>query len=228
MALILSIETSTDKCSVALHEEGRLISLKEREEKGAHAMRLPGLVDEVLLDAKLSSDRLKAIAVSQGPGSYTGLRIGVSTAKGLAYALDLPLIGISTLQALAIQMSAVERGSLIVAQIDARRMEVYSQVFDSLGTALSEVSPVILTSNSYEDLLLKHRLYFIGNAVEKVSASISSSNATFIEGEFSAKWLGEIAFRKFSENKFEDLAYFVPNYLKDFQVLHSRKNPFLS
>ncbi|MFC3415847.1 tRNA (adenosine(37)-N6)-threonylcarbamoyltransferase complex dimerization subunit type 1 TsaB [Algoriphagus hitonicola] len=228
MALILSLETSTDNCSVALHREGVLISLKEWGERGGHASKLPGLVDEVMEEVEIQAENLQAVAVSEGPGSYTGLRIGVSTAKGLAYALGLPLIGINTLQSLAIQVSNPEEGSIIISQIDARRMEVYAQVFDKNGDPLSEISPEILDNESYGEFLAEQKVYFIGNAVEKMSATLSSSNAVFIEGEFSAKWIGPLAYRKFTENKFEDVAYFVPNYLKEFQALHSRKNPLLS
>lgn len=228
MALILSIETSTDNCSVALHSKGELISIKEWGEKGGHASKLPGLVDEVLMDSKIQAQQLQAIAVSEGPGSYTGLRIGVSTAKGLAYGLGVPLIGVNTLQSLAIQVTSLEGRSYIVSQIDARRMEVYSQLFDDNGLLLGQISPIILKEESYQELLAERKVYFIGNAGDKVANVLSSSNAVILEGEFSAKWIGVLAYGKFIENNFEDIAYFVPNYLKEFQALHSRKNPLLS
>lgn len=228
MALILSIETSTDNCSVALHSKGELISIKEWGEQGGHAAKLPGLVDEVLKDSKIQSHQLQAIAVSEGPGSYTGLRIGVSTAKGLAYALEIPLIGVNTLQSLAIQVINIEESSYIVSQIDARRMEVFSQLFGKNGFPLGEISPTILKKENYQELLADRKVYFIGNAGEKISDLLSSSNAVILEGEFSAKWIGPLAYQKFRENNFEDIAYFVPNYLKEFQALHSRKNPLLS
>ena len=138
MARILSIETSTSICSVAIHEQGELIALAEIKEPGAHAEKLLLLVDELFEKAGLSFADLDAVAVSQGPGSYTGLRIGVSTAKGIAYALEIPLIGINTLQAMAASQQ-VAPGDYVVAVLDARRKEVYTQTF---GDSLQELSPI--------------------------------------------------------------------------------------
>lgn len=227
MSLILSLETSTDKCSVALHDSGRLISLEEWDEKGGHAKKLPILIDEVMRKSNHQLDDLLAIAVSEGPGSYTGLRIGVSTAKGLAYALDLPLIAVNTLQSLAIQFSGKFEKSAIIAHMDARRMEVYAQPFDSTILPLAEIAPEVLEENSFMEYLSGGPVFFVGNANEKIASMISSVNATFEEADFSARWIGELAFQKYKKKEFENLAYFVPNYLKEFQVLNSRKNPLL-
>ncbi len=229
MALILSIETATPVCSVALHEQGNLLAVSEIREPGAHAEKLMGLLEEVLAKAgKLLSD-LEAIAVSEGPGSYTGLRIGVSTAKGLAFALDKPLIGINTLRAMA-AACPLEKGAQAVAVLDARRMEVYSQVF---GEQLEEKTPIealILEEGVFGNWLDQGKVFFIGDAVEKVRQVVDHPNAVFLsetEYPLSAKTMGQLAFEKFQEQGFEDLAYFVPNYLKEFKALQSTKNPLL-
>lgn len=225
MAIILSIETSTSICSVALHENGALLCLREIEEAGAHAQKLMGLIDSVLSDQKLQIKELSAIAVSEGPGSYTGLRIGVSTAKGLAFSCDLPLIGISTLKALALAVSRqIEDPGVIVAMLDARRMEVYREVFDSELDPFRPLDAEIVDENSFQDLLEKGKVNFVGDAVEKVSRVISHPNANFLRIAVSADLIGKEAFRKYENQEFEDVAYFVPNYLKEFKALHSKKN----
>ncbi len=227
MARILSIETSTSSCSVAVHEDGKLISLSEITEAGAHAERLMSLIDEALDSAGIRYQNLDAIAVSEGPGSYTGLRIGVSTAKGLAFGLNKPLIGINTLQALASAILA-EESDLIIPVLDARRMEVYREVFDWNCNSVDQLQAEILSEDSFKNFLEKGRVYFLGDAVEKVRNVIQSENAIFMEEvSFSAKHMGEIAFQKFQRIEFADLAYFVPNYLKEFKALHSKKNPLL-
>ncbi len=225
MAIILSIETSTSICSVALHEDGLLLSLREIEEAGAHSQKLMGLIDSVLRDQKLQIKQLSAIAVSEGPGSYTGLRIGVSTAKGLAFSCDLPLIGISTLKALALAVSRhFEDSGMIVAMLDARRMEVYREIFDSELDPFRPLDAEIVDENSFQDLLEKGKVNFVGDAVEKISRVISHPNANFLRIAVSADLIGKEAFRKYENQEFEDVAYFVPNYLKEFKALHSKKN----
>jgi tRNA threonylcarbamoyladenosine biosynthesis protein TsaB len=227
MVKILSIETSTSVCSVAVHEDGELISLSEISEAGAHAERLMSLIEEALNSASITYSDLDAIAVSEGPGSYTGLRIGVSTAKGLAFGLSKPLIGVNTLLALASSVSA-EEGDLIIPVLDARRMEVYREVFDWKWNSVDELQSEVLDEDSFENFLEKCRVYFLGDAVQKVRNVIQSKNAIFMEEvSFSAKHMGEIAFQKFQRVEFADLAYFVPNYLKEFKALHSKKNPLL-
>lgn len=228
MVNILSIETSTSICSLAVHQDGKLISLSEENEPGAHAERLVLLIEAVLEKAGLGFKDLDAIAVSQGPGSYTGLRIGVSTAKGLAFGLNKPLIGVNTLQALA---SAVhlEKGDLVIPVLDARRMEVYREVFDWKLDSISGLDAEILSENSFQNFLENHRVYFLGDAVDKVKSLVQHENARFISDlSFSAQHMGEIAFGEFEKEQFADLAYFVPNYLKEFKALHSKKNPLLS
>lgn len=204
-----------------------MISLSEITEAGAHAERLMSLIDEALDSAGIRYQNLDAIAVSEGPGSYTGLRIGVSTAKGLAFGLNKPLIGINTLQALASAILA-EESDLIIPVLDARRMEVYREVFDWNCNSVDQLQAEILSEDSFKNFLEKGRVYFLGDAVEKVRNVIQSENAIFMEEvSFSAKHMGEIAFQKFQRIEFADLAYFVPNYLKEFKALHSKKNPLL-
>jgi tRNA threonylcarbamoyladenosine biosynthesis protein TsaB len=229
MARILSIETSTSICSVAIHEQGELLALAEIKEPGAHAEKLLLLVDEVFEKAGLSFADLDAVAVSQGPGSYTGLRIGVSTAKGIAYALEIPLIGINTLQAMAASQS-VAPGDYVVAVLDARRKEVYTQTFGDSLQELSPIEAVVLEEGVFASILEKGRVYFVGDGVEKVKEEVKSANALFIADwaiSLSAKNMGVLASEKHARQEWEDLAYFVPNYLKEFKALQSTKNPLL-
>ena len=229
MALILSIETSTSICSVAIHEQGELLALAEIKEPGAHAEKLLLLVDELFEKAGLSFGDLDAVAVSQGPGSYTGLRIGVSTAKGIAYALEIPLIGINTLQAMAASQQ-VDPGDYVVAVLDARRKEVYTQTFGDSLQELSPIEAVVLEEGVFASILEKGRVYFVGDGVEKVKEEVKSANALFIADwaiSLSAKNMGVLASEKHARQEWEDLAYFVPNYLKEFKALQSTKNPLL-
>ena len=229
MARILSIETSTSICSVAIHEQGELLALAEIKEPGAHAEKLLLLVDELFEKAGLSFGDLDAVAVSQGPGSYTGLRIGVSTAKGIAYALEIPLIGINTLQAMAASQS-VAPGDYVVAVLDARRKEVYTQTFGDSLQELSPIEAVVLEEGVFASILEKGRVYFVGDGVEKVKEEVKSANALFIADwaiSLSAKNMGVLASEKYARKEWEDLAYFVPNYLKEFKALQSTKNPLL-
>ncbi len=228
MVNIFSIETSTAICSVAVHTDGGLVSLSELNETGAHAERLMLLVEEVLEKGKIGFQDLDAIAVSEGPGSYTGLRIGVSTAKGLAFGLNKPLLGINTLQALA---SAVrlEKGELVIPVLDARRMEVYREVFDWKLDSVAELDAEVLSPDSFQNFLENHRVYFLGDAVDKVRSLVQHENARFLtDVSFSAQNMGKIALDRYQKAQFADLAYFVPNYLKEFKALHSKKNPLLS
>ncbi len=229
MARILSIETSTSICSVAIHEQGELLALAEIKEPGAHAEKLLLLVDELFEKSGLSFGDLDAVAVSQGPGSYTGLRIGVSTAKGIAYALEIPLIGINTLQAMAASQS-VAPGDYVVAVLDARRKEVYTQTFGDSLQELSPIEAVVLEEGVFGSILEKGRVYFVGDGVEKVKEEVKSANALFIADwaiSLSAKNMGVLASEKHARQEWEDLAYFVPNYLKEFKALQSTKNPLL-
>ena len=200
----------------------------ELNELGVHAEKLIRLIDEVLINSGLGYSMVDAVAVSEGPGSYTGLRIGVSTAKGIAFALEKPLIGISTLKALASDRK-FEKGEVGIAVLDARRMEVYSQVFGQELMELSPVESVILDESAYSRFLNDNKVYFAGDAVGKVKQFIRHPNAIFMEHSgLSARLLGKLAWEKYQSEAFEDIAYFVPNYLKEFQALYSRKNPLVS
>lgn len=227
MVLILSLETSTSVCSVALHQDGVLISLKEIDVIGAHAERVMGLIEEVISESGFLRKNLSAIAVSSGPGSYTGLRIGVSTAKGLSFGLNIPLIGINTLKALS--LSAIEQmdeKGISIPLIDARRSEVYFQAFSEKNEPLCDIQSELLVDSSFENYLKQGPVYFIGDGVQKAREIVRHPNALFLSASISAKQVGELAFTKFQKEEFENLAYFVPNYLKEFKVLHSKKNPF--
>jgi tRNA threonylcarbamoyladenosine biosynthesis protein TsaB len=219
VALILSIETSTTNCSVSLSKNGKLLVVKEDYDKNySHAERLHVYINDVLKYAKVSAKDIDAVAISKGPGSYTGLRIGVSAAKGLCYALDIPLISIPTLESLAHQVTT--NNGVIVSMLDARRLEVYSAVFDSNYQQIRETIAEILNEDSFSKYLQNGDVYFIGNGVEKTKRLISHQNAIYIDDKLpSAKELGNIAFNKYKISDFEDVAYFEPYYLKDFVAI---------
>ncbi|MFI1744415.1 tRNA (adenosine(37)-N6)-threonylcarbamoyltransferase complex dimerization subunit type 1 TsaB [Thalassobellus sediminis] len=217
--LILSIETATTNCSVSLSKNGETIVLKEDYDKGySHAERLHVYIDDILKEAKVDAKDLSAIAISKGPGSYTGLRIGVSSAKGLCYALDKPLISVSTLEALAYQVNCND--GVIVSMLDARRMEVYSAIFDSNYNQVRDTEAQILDETSFADYLEKGNVYFIGNGVEKTKDLLNHPNAFFIEDKLpSANEMSLLAYNKYKKSNTEDVAYFEPYYLKDFVAL---------
>lgn len=228
MSLILSLETSVDTCSVAVHESGKLLTSATIEEPQAHASKLGLLIQKVLKDSNQSAKALDAIAVASGPGSYTGLRIGVSTAKGLCYSLDIPLIAINTLELMAFQASqSMNEEAFLCPMIDARRMEVYSLLMDSSLSILEPIKAEIIDEQSYFHLLKNNRIAFFGNGAEKCKSIIANPNALFIDGIIpSAISLGEMASRKFEKTEVEDLIHFEPLYLKEFQVKKSTKPLF--
>jgi len=226
VAYILNIETSTTNCSVSLSFEGETLALKEDYDNNySHAERLHMYIDEVLKQANIEASKIQAIAVSKGPGSYTGLRIGVSAAKGLCFALGKPLIAISTLQALAHQVSVSE--GIIIPMLDARRLEVYSAIFDNNYNRIRETQAQVLDETSFQNYLEKEKVTFIGNGVAKTKELISHANASFIEGKLpSANEMSQLAYNKYKKNDIEDVAYFEPYYLKDF-VAGKPKKPML-
>lgn len=219
MALILNIETATTNCSVSVSKNGKTLFLKEDNNSNySHAESLHVFIDAVLKESNTTLDALDAIAVSKGPGSYTGLRIGVSAAKGLCFALNKPLISTSTLEALAYQVKP-ENGC-IVPMLDARRMEVYSAIFDENHHLVRETQAQILDEHSFEDYLQQLKVYFVGNGVEKAKEIITHANAVFIDGKLpSANEMSMLAYNKYKISDFEDVAYFEPYYLKDFIAL---------
>lgn len=214
---ILNIETSTKNCSVSLAKNGTTVLCKEIAEQGySHAEKLHVFIEEILNESQVAFDDLKAIAVSKGPGSYTGLRIGVSAAKGLCYVLNIPLISIDTLALLAHQLK-VESG-WIVPMIDARRMEVYSAVFNSNHKKVREVEAEVLTSDSFSNF--EGTIHFIGDSNEKAKTVLTDSRFVFHERIVypSSNEMSVLSFEKYQNNDFEDVAYFEPYYLKDFML----------
>ena len=223
MAYILNIETTTTNCSVSLSFEGETLVLKEDYNNNySHAERLHLYIDAVLKEADVSKTNLDAIAVSKGPGSYTGLRIGVSAAKGLCFALDIPLISISTLESLSNQVNITD--GYIVPMLDARRLEVYSAVFDVSHAQVRETQAQVLDKTSFTSYLDNNKVTFIGNGVPKTKELISHRNAIFINDKLpSANELSALAYYKYKKNDIEDVAYFEPFYLKDFVVIPEKK-----
>lgn len=223
MALVLNIETATTNCSVSLSKDGETLVLKEDNSLGySHAETLHLFIDEVFKTSKIKPSDIDAIAVSKGPGSYTGLRIGVSSAKGLCLALDKPLISISTLESLAHQVNA--KDGLIIPMLDARRMEVYSAIYNNDLELQREIEAEILTEESYAELLTSSKVYFIGNGVVKTKSLINHPNAIFIEDKLpSANEMSFLAEYKYKKSDTEDVAYFEPYYLKDFVALKKKK-----
>jgi tRNA threonylcarbamoyladenosine biosynthesis protein TsaB len=219
MALILQIETATQVCSAALSVNGETIALKELQANNIHAGSLTLFIQEVMASGGYSYSNLDAIAVSKGPGSYTGLRIGVSTAKGLCFALDKPLIAIGTLGMMAkgFLKANPDYNGLVCPMIDARRMEVFTSVFDSSLATIEPVSAKIIDEQSFKDQLIQAPVTFIGDGAEKCKAALNHPNALFSAENFnSAGNMSELSFDAFSNQSFEDLAYFEPFYLKDF------------
>ncbi|UFH36657.1 tRNA (adenosine(37)-N6)-threonylcarbamoyltransferase complex dimerization subunit type 1 TsaB [Flavobacterium acetivorans] len=222
MSYILNIETSTKNCSVAIAKEGKTIVCKEIAEEGySHAERLHVFIEESLKEAGINYKDLVAIAVSQGPGSYTGLRIGVSAAKGLCFALGIPLIAVDTMQTLAAQAHISD--GLIVPMIDARRMEVYSAIFGPNLETIRATQAEVITEVSFDDLA--ETIYFVGDCAEKCKTVLTKENFVFLD-EFkypSAKEMSSLSFDKYKISDTVDVAYFEPYYLKDFMITTSKK-----
>ena len=217
MAYILNIETATKNCSVAIANDGKVVCCKEIATEGySHAEKLHVFIEEVLKEAQIIYKDLDAIAVSKGPGSYTGLRIGVSAAKGLCYALDIPLIAIDTLEVLATQVE-IEEG-IIIPMLDARRMEVYSAIFNSNHEKIRKVAAEIISEDSFSDI--QEKIHIIGDCQDKLKTVLTLENFIFLENIVypSSKEMAELSFSKFQNGNVEDLAYFEPFYLKDFMI----------
>ena len=217
MAYILAIETTTKNCSVALFDDAKQPALKELVSEGySHAEQLTIFIEEVLSEVKISINNLNAIALSMGPGSYTGLRIGTSTAKGLCYSLGIPLIAISTLKAMALGVSENQEYDFYCPMIDARRMEVFAAIFDDENNQVRDIMADVVDGSTYKEYLNKKVLFF-GDGAMKCQEMINHKNATYLEGIFpSAKDMGILLCQKFENKDFEDVAYFEPFYLKDF------------
>lgn len=233
MATILCMETGSTTCSVALGNENGVIGVREVSDANVHASVLPVLVEELRRASGIDLENIDAIAVSMGPGSYTGLRIGVSLAKGMCYALHKPLIAVGSLEAMVngigefINMESINDNSLLSPMIDARRMEVYTQLFNRKGEMLSEVKALVVEPDTFSDLLESQSIVFFGSGASKCQQVIGNSGAIFVEHfKPSARYLLPLALKKFSDESFVDIAYFEPYYLKDF-VATKPKNRIL-
>jgi len=226
MSCILNIETSTDVCSVSVSQDGACIFSQEDHDGPNHAVKLGTFVDEALSFADSHAIPLDAVAVSCGPGSYTGLRIGASMAKGICFGQDLKLIAVPTLELMTVPVllrEEVEEGALLCPMIDARRMEVYSAVYDRALHEVRGIQADVVDADTYREYLDRGPVYFFGNGAEKCMEVINHPNARLIKGvEPLAKWMFPIAERRIAQEKYEDVAYFVPFYLKDF-VAHQPK-----
>lgn len=212
---ILNIETATKNCSVSIAENGNTLICKEIAEQGySHAEKLHVFIEDTLKEIKITFKDLSAIAVSQGPGSYTGLRIGVSAAKGLCFALNIPLIAVDTLESLARQVK--ETDGFIIPMIDARRMEVYSAIFNPQHEKTRDVQAEIITPESFNDI--EEKVYFIGDCFEKCKTVLTKENFIFLDNIIypSAREMSTISFDKYKISDTVDVAYFEPFYLKDF------------
>lgn len=226
MNYFINIETSTDICSVALSNDDGVIDSRENQSRN-HASTTALYVQELLDSNNLKAKDLAGVAVSKGPGSYTGLRIGTSTAKGLAYQADIKLIAIDTLQAMALQATKriSDPNTVICATIDAGRNEVYSELFDSNNCAIRSCQAEIITEDSYADILAGRKMVFVGNGAEKISKIIKSENAVYFTDILtSARYMAELTAKAFKDGDFADVAYFDPFYLKDFVATVSKKN----
>ena len=228
MSCILNIETSTDVCSVAISDSGQVIFNKEDHSGPNHAVKLGVYVDEALDFLDSHGLPLEAVAVSCGPGSYTGLRIGVSMAKGICYGRGVKLIAVPTLELMAVPVLLGEHpeqeDALIVPMLDARRMEVYAEVLDRALKVVRPIQADIVDADTYKEYLDQHPVYFFGNGAAKCMETINHPNAHLVEGiEPLAKNMAPLAEKRFVEGMFEDVAYFVPFYLKDFVAKMPKK-----
>lgn len=223
--MILCLETATPSCSVALVHNGEVLACEEDPKGQNHSEKITLFIDSVMKKAGISYDQLDAVAVSMGPGSYTGLRIGVSTAKGICYAVSKPLIAVETLEAMAYGGKVVisserseRRNLLLIPAIDARRMEVYAAIFDENVNKIKDTEAVIIDENSFADLKKDHHIYLFGDGADKCAEIFADDDKITVIKDFycSAKYMNTIAQQKFNNSEFVDVAYFEPFYLKDF------------
>ena len=221
--MILCLETSTSVCSVALNESCCTLALRESDKQNAHSEKITTFIKEVMEIAGIGYSQLDAVAVSKGPGSYTGLRIGVSTAKGICYAADLSMMAIDTLEAMAYGMkeklgSQIAENDLLIPMIDARRMEVYAAVFDANLNRIQDTAALVIDENAFDDLKKDHRLWLFGDGAPKLKTVFADQpNISIVEGfKPSAAYMRPLAERALLNKNFVDVAYFEPFYLKDF------------
>ncbi len=227
MSCILHIETSTDVCSVAVSQDGQCIFTKEDRKGPSHAVTLGVFVQEALSFADSHAIPVDAVAVSCGPGSYTGLRIGVSMAKGVCFGRNLPLIAVSTLQLLCVPVllqHELPNDALLCPMLDARRMEVYAAVYDRALKPVRDTAADIVDSHSYEEFLDQHPVYFFGNGAAKCKGQLTHPNAHFIDDVVPlARWMFPLADKDMACENFKDVAYFEPFYLKEFVASKPKK-----
>ena len=228
MSCILHIETSTNVCSVAVSEDGKVIFDKADRTGNNHAEALGSIVDEAMSFADSHAIPLDAVAVSGGPGSYTGLRIGVSIAKGVCYGLDIPLLSVPTLELMCVPVllhhDDMEENAILCPMIDARRMEVYSALYDRALKPVRGIQSDVVDGDTYRQWLEERPVFFFGNGAAKCIETIGHPNAHLIEGiEPLAKWMMPLAEKKMLNGIYEDVAYYVPFYLKDFVAKTPRK-----
>ena len=223
MAVLLNIETSTKNCSVSIADNGKIVAMKELNNGNySHAEVLHPFIEDILKEAGMLIGELEGVAVSKGPGSYTGLRIGVSAAKGLSFALNIPLISIDTLHSLSHAIT-VEAGT-IVPMLDARRMEVYAAVFDKTHKQIRTIEAEVIEDSSFSEYLALGKVYFLGDGAQKCKETITHKNAIFVSDKFpSSEQMALLSHEKFLRKETEDLAYFEPFYLKDFIVIPEKK-----
>ncbi len=217
--MILSLETSTTVCTVALHDEANLIGHQTYFLQKSHSSLLPGIIDQLLSNCSINKGDLKAVAVSGGPGSYTGLRIGVTTSKALCFGLGIPLISIPTLNILLEKaFKSIGEEAYVVSMLDARRMEVYALVADETRRIIRPTHPLIIEDGVF-DWIEYPRVYLIGNGAQKCEGKFDPSRFV-INGNWypDAKYMGQLAYEAFSQNSFEDLRFFEPDYLKEYQT----------
>lgn len=222
----LAIESATKNCSVALFENQVIVDSIEEGGAYSHAEKLAPFVEKLLKQNQITADELSAVAISSGPGSYTGLRIGLSLAKGICVGAQIPLIAIPSLEAMSWgAINAVgEKEALYCPMIDARRMEVYTALYNAKGEVLRSVSAMVVDDQAFKEELAEKQMVFFGDGAFKCSTVIQSPNAVFLDEEhISAKNMGNLLFKKFNQADFEDLAYFEPNYFKDFKAGPSKK-----
>lgn len=216
MSYILNFDTATKNCSVSVSQDGEVIAFEELNSEGySHGEKLHVFIENVLRQAGINFSDLSAVAVGKGPGSYTGLRIGVSAAKGICFAKDIPLISIETLDILA-NSNPIEEG-IVVAMLDARRLEVFSAIYNHKLVKIRKTEAEIIDANSFSEYLSKGKVYFVGDGAEKCKEIIQHENAVFVNGKFpSANEMASFSHAKLKNKEFEDVAYFEPYYLKDF------------
>ncbi len=218
MAVILSIDTATEVCSVCLSKDGEVVAIAETMEPNSHSLQLGNLIQKVFSESRYDIQNIDAVAISEGPGSYTGLRIGVSMAKGICFSSEKPLISVGTINALAMGMAdKFDENHILVPMIDARRMEVYTAKFDHLASSLSTVYPEIINQNSFAEEARNKKIVLFGNGAKKCYDIIDSNNKILVENVYSSsRHMVNIAHEKLRNQEFVDVAYFEPLYLKEF------------